>query len=229
MLKNRLAKVILLVLLFVVVLSAGSVVFAEDTYRIVKADCLNIRQQASTDATVVGMVPYAGKVKILGLEPDWARVSYEGIEGYVARRYLVVPSEFVYKMPSRGTSVTSKGDAVAEFAKKYLGVPYVYGGTSPNGFDCSGLVYYVYKQFGVTLNRVAADQMANGAAVSVAEMRPGDIVGFHNKSGYVNHIGIYVGGGMMIHAPQSGETVRLESVVTGNYSRRISGVRRIFN
>ena len=95
--------------------------------------------------------------------------------------------------------------------------------------DCSGFVYYVYQQFGVTLNRVAADQMSNGVAVSVSDMRPGDIVGFHNKSGYVNHIGIYVGGGMMIHAPQSGETVRFESVVTGNYSLRINGVRRIFN
>ncbi len=229
MLKNKLVRIFLLMLTSVVILSFGNVSYADDsTYRIVKATSLNIRQEASTSSQIVGSVPYAGKVKILWLEPEWARISYEGIEGYVSRQYLVVPSQFVSNLPSRGASVSSKGQAVVELAKQYLGTPYVYGGASPSGFDCSGFVYYVYKQFGVTLNRVAADQMTNGTWVSASEMAPGDIIGFKNSSGYVNHVGIYVGGGMMIHSPQSGETVRFESVVTGNYSMRIAAVRRIF-
>ena len=229
MLKNKLVRIFLLMLTFVVILSFGNVSYADDsTYRIVKATSLNIRQEASTSSQIVGSVPYAGKVKILWLEPEWARISYEGIEGYVSRQYLVVPSQFVSNLPSRGASVSSKGQAVVELAKQYLGTPYVYGGASPSGFDCSGFVYYIYKQFGVTLNRVAADQMTNGTWVSASEMAPGDIIGFKNSSGYVNHVGIYVGGGMMIHSPQSGETVRFESVVTGNYSMRIAAVRRIF-
>lgn len=226
--KNKICNFFVFILVIVILSSTLVVNATEDTYRIVKATSLNIREQASTSSAVLGQVPYAGRVKILWLEPEWARISYNGTEGYVSRQYLVVPSQFV-DLSSRGTVVSSKGQAVAEYAKQFLGVPYVYGGASPSGFDCSGFVYYVFQQFGVTLNRVASDQMSNGTWVSFSEAKPGDIIGFHNSSGYVNHIGIYVGNGMMIHAPQTGETVRYESVVTGNYSRRISAVRRIFN
>lgn len=227
--KTKFFRIITAVFVIIAILSTTYAVFAdEDTYRIVKATSLNIREQASTSSAVLGQVPYAGRVKILWLEPEWARISYGDIEGYVSRQYLVVPSQFV-ELTSRGTSVSSKGQAVAEYAKQYLGTPYVYGGASPSGFDCSGFVYYVYKQFGVTLNRVANDQMVNGTWVPFSDIQPGDIIGFKNSSGYVNHVGIYVGNGMMIHSPQTGENVRYESVVSGNYSLRIAAVRRIFN
>ena len=81
---------------------------------------------------------------------------------------------------------------------------------------------------GVTLNRVAADQMTNGTWVPKNALQPGDIVGFANRSGYINHVGIYVGNGMMIHSPQTGEFVRYESIVTGNYANRLTCGRRIF-
>ena len=227
--KSRIIKTILSVFIVISIILPTLTTFAsEDTYRIVKATSLNIREQASTSSRILGQVPYAGRVKILWLEPDWARVSYGEIEGYVSREYLVVPSQFV-DLSSRGGAVSSKGQAVVEYAKQFLGVPYRYGGTSPKGFDCSGFVYYVYKQFGITLNRVANDQMVNGTWVPFSEARPGDIIGFKNSSGYVNHVGIYVGNGMMIHSPQTGENVRYESVVSGNYSLRIAAVRRIFN
>ena len=227
--KFKIFKIFTAILVVTAILLSMCTVFAnDDTYRIVKATLLNIREEANTNSRVLGQVPYAGKVKILWLEPEWARVSYGSIEGYVSRQYLVVPSQFV-ELSSRGSAVSSKGQAVAELAKQYLGTPYVYGGASPSGFDCSGFVYYIYKQFGVTLNRVANDQMVNGTWVPFSEAMPGDIIGFKNSSGYVNHVGIYVGNGMMIHSPQSGETVRYESVVSGNYSLRIAAVRRIFN
>lgn len=228
-LKIKLLKILMLTFVLSACVCAFDVAFADDDlYRTVKADILNMREQASTGASVVGQVPYGAQVKILWLEPEWARVTYGGTEGYVSRQYLVVPSEFVSKLPSRGAEVSSKGQAVVETAKQYLGIPYVYGGTSPSGFDCSGFVYYVYKQFGVTLNRVAADQMTNGKWVPFSEIQPGDIIGFKNSSGYVNHVGIYAGNGMMIHSPQTGETVRYESVTSGNYSLRVAAVRRIF-
>ena len=227
--KTKILRVLSTIFVITIFLSISTVSFAENDaiYRIVKATSLNIRQQASTSSQIVGQVPYAGKVKILWLEPDWARITYNGTEGYVAREYLVVPSEFK-ALPSRSEGILSKGQAVAEFAKQYIGVPYSYGGSSPRGFDCSGFVYYVYKQFGVTLNRVANDQMTNGRWVPFSEIAPGDIIGFKNSSGYVNHVGIYVGNGMMIHSPQTGEYVRYESVVSGNYANRMAAVRRIF-
>ena len=132
------------------------------------------------------------------------------------------------EMPSRGDAVSSRGQAVVELAKQYLGTPYRYGGAAPGGFDCSGFVYYIYSQMGVTLNRVAADQMTNGTWVDKGNLQPGDIVGFTNSSGYINHVGIYAGNGMMIHSPQTGDVVKFESIVTGNYAGRLTCGRRIF-
>ena len=162
----------------------------------VTASLLNIRKAATTSSAIVGQIPNGQKVGIRWLEKGWARITYNGIEGYVSLDYLKVVNE---PLPSRGQAVSSKGQAVVEAAKKYLGVPYVYGGTSPSGFDCSGFVYYIYKSMGVTLNRVAADQMRNGTWVAPNALQPGDIIGFTNKSGYVSHVGIYVGGGQMLH------------------------------
>ncbi|MEG1879930.1 MAG: C40 family peptidase, partial [Oscillospiraceae bacterium] len=125
----------------------------------------------------------------------------------------------------------NSGKAVIDIASKYLGIPYVYGGTTPSGFDCSGLVQYVYRELGYNLNRVAADQMNNGRAVSRAELQPGDIVGFYSSEGggYVGHIGIYAGDGMMIHAPRTGDVVKYASIDSSYYASRFAGGRRIIN
>ena len=123
---------------------------------------------------------------------------------------------------------STKGMAALEIAKSCLGIPYVYGGSSTSGFDCSGLVYYCYQQVGVTLNRVADDQMKNGVYVDKSELQPGDIIGFTSgDSSYISHVGIYAGNGMMIHAPQTGDVVKYESLLTGSYSLRYAGARRI--
>lgn len=120
-------------------------------------------------------------------------------------------------------------DGVAAAALKHaldaIGTPYSWGGESPGGFDCSGLVFWAYGLEGVTLPRVADDQARVGYPVSRAELRPGDAVFFADSSGYVHHMGLYVGGNRFVHAPQSGETVRLETI-TGHYARQYAGARR---
>ncbi len=101
-------------------------------------------------------------------------------------------------------------EAVA-IAQKYLGVPYVWGGASPSGFDCSGLVMYVYAQIGIGLSHGATDQQRASHPVSISNLQPGDLVFFGNAS-YSHHVGIYVGGGTMIHAPHTGTVVQYGSI-----------------
>jgi cell wall-associated NlpC family hydrolase len=104
-------------------------------------------------------------------------------------------------------SSTLGGQAVA-IAEQYLGVPYVWGGASPDGFDCSGLVMYVYGQLGVSLPHNAAAQYAMLPHVPTSDLEPGDLVFFYG----LGHVGIYIGGGMMIHAPHTGAVVEIASI-----------------
>jgi peptidoglycan DL-endopeptidase CwlO len=104
-------------------------------------------------------------------------------------------------------SSTLGGQAVA-IAEQYLGVPYVWGGASPSGFDCSGLVMYVYSQLGVSLPHNAASQYASLPHVPTSDLEPGDLVFFYG----LGHVGIYVGDGMMIHAPHTGTVVQFASI-----------------
>ena len=98
----------------------------------------------------------------------------------------------------------SSGQAIADYACQYVGYNYVYGAESPEeGFDCSGLVWYVYQQFGYSLNRTAAAQAYNGVHVELDAIEPGDILCFYNQGSYIGHCGIYIGGGNYVHAQDS--------------------------
>jgi cell wall-associated NlpC family hydrolase len=116
-------------------------------------------------------------------------------------------------------SSTLGGQAVA-IAEQYLGVPYVWGGASPSGFDCSGLVMYVYAQLGVELPHNALAQYEALPHVPLSDIEPGDLV-FFNGFG---HVGIYVGNGTMIHAPHTGTVVQFGSI---NDEGSIAGVARV--
>lgn len=118
------------------------------------------------------------------------------------------------------------GPRAVSLAQGQLGTRYVWGGSAPGGFDCSGLVYWVYGQLGVKLPRVAEDQGAVGTPVGDGDLRPGDAAFFADSSGYVHHEGIYIGGGAMIHAPSTGDVVKVERVDVGYYARQYAGARR---
>ena len=111
---------------------------------------------------------------------------------------------------------------VVGIAMHYLGVPYVWGGSSPRGFDCSGLVSYVFAQIGVSLPHSSYSQFGMGASVSISDLQPGDLVFFTGAS----HVGIYIGGGQFIHAPHTGDVVKISSL-SGYYSSNFAGGRRI--
>jgi peptidoglycan DL-endopeptidase CwlO len=120
------------------------------------------------------------------------------------------------------TPPPSKYGGVVGIAMQYLGVPYVYGGASPSGFDCSGLVMYVFGQIGVSLPHNAAAQYGYGMPVSRDQLQAGDLVFFDG----LGHVGIYVGGGSFIHAPHTGDVVKISSM-TGWYASAFVGARRL--
>jgi cell wall-associated NlpC family hydrolase len=105
------------------------------------------------------------------------------------------------------------GPQAVAIAKRYLGIPYVWGGSTPTGgFDCSGLVMYVYRQLGVTLDHYAAWQFLEGTRIAPQDLQPGDLVFFEPKSDGPGHVGMYVGDGKMINAPHTGDVVRIVSI-----------------
>jgi peptidoglycan DL-endopeptidase CwlO len=112
---------------------------------------------------------------------------------------------------------------VVGIAMQYLGVPYVWGGASPGGFDCSGFVMYVYAQVGVSLPHNAAAQYGYGVPVSRDQLQPGDLVFFNG----LGHMGMYIGGGQFIHAPHTGDVVKISSLSDSWYASTYVGARRI--
>jgi peptidoglycan DL-endopeptidase CwlO len=114
--------------------------------------------------------------------------------------------------PSRGSGASYSSDALISYAAQFQGTPYVWGATGPDSFDCSGFTKYVYAHFGINLPRVSCDQAEVGTYVSKDDLQPGDLVFFKSGSNPVHHVGIYVGNGSYIHAPRTGDVVKISSL-----------------
>jgi len=121
------------------------------------------------------------------------------------------------------TAPPTQYSGVVGIAMQYLGVPYVWGGSTPGGFDCSGFVMYVYSQVGVSLPHYTGAQWGMGVPVSESDLQPGDLVFFDG----LGHVGIYIGGGEFIHSPHTGDVVRIDSLSEGWYASTYDGARRI--
>lgn len=93
-----------------------------------------------------------------------------------------------------------------------IGTPYVYGGASPGGFDCSGLIYWAYQQMGRSVPRTATAQMQASQRIPLSALQPGDLVFYDGNDSSINHIAVYVGGGQVVHAPHTGSTVKYDSL-----------------
>jgi cell wall-associated NlpC family hydrolase len=145
-----------------------------------------------------------------------ARISSNGVAVLNASAGAVTQPAPVYAPPP------AKYGGVVGIAMQYLGIPYVYGGASPSGFDCSGLVMYVFGQIGVSLPHNAAAQYGYGMPVSRDQLQAGDLVFFNG----LGHVGIYIGGGQFIHAPHTGDVVKISSL-SGWYSSTWVGARRL--
>lgn len=146
-----------------------------------------------------------------------------------------VPVDFKYKAAQRSTAKEKAymaenpiSQSLIDTAAEYLGIPYVWGGTTPSGFDCSGFVQYVCRQNGISIERVADDQLKkSGKSVSKSQLQPGDLV-FFGSGNYATHVGMYVGDGMMIHSPSTGKSIMYTSIESGYYSSRYIGAKRVY-
>lgn len=192
-----------------------------DKHMMVTASGLNIRSSWSKDSTLLGTVNYGADLTVTGLcENGWVQVVYQGQTGYVNGEYVADYEEV-------DNSVSSGAVDIANYALQFVGCPYVYGGTSPSGFDCSGLVYYCFGQYGISLKRTADDQMNyNGTAVSRSNLQVGDLV-FFGYGSYADHVGIYIGNNNFVHAANPSSGVRISSMDETYYVNKYLGARRI--
>jgi peptidoglycan DL-endopeptidase CwlO len=149
-----------------------------------------------------------------------------------ARERLAAPQPLIPELSGTAPSAAppsalpqappSRYGGVVGIAMQYLGVPYVYGGSTPAGFDCSGFIMYVFAQIGVSLPHNAAAQYGYGTPVDRSQLQPGDLVFFNG----LGHAGIYIGGGSFIHAPHTGDVVKISSL-SGWYSSTWVGAKRL--
>lgn len=122
----------------------------------------------------------------------------------------------------------AKGSMILRIAQSHIGTPYRYGGDSPQGFDCSGLVQYSHKNAGIAIPRTAHDQYKAATPVRMAELQPGDVIFFRQNFRRVSHVGIYAGQGKFIHAPNSGKRVKLTALTNPYWSKRIVQTGRFY-
>lgn len=196
----------------------------------VTGNYVNIRSEPNTDCKVLGQVSIGATVELVSLNDGWYAIKRNGISGYIRADYVRV------SVP--GTSVTATassaiGNDIVQTALGCLGVPYVYGGASMKGFDCSGFTMYVFKQHGYSLPHTATGQWNNsGVYVSKEDLQPGDLVLFcdpaHSRGKACSHVGIYIGDGQFIHASSgSGKKIQINSLSENYYSRYYVGAKRV--
>lgn len=120
----------------------------------------------------------------------------------------------------------SLGTQLARTATEMIGVPYVYGGTTPDGFDCSGLVYYSYQQAGMKVPRTSQEQYRAARRISLSKAKPGDLLFFRGDR-KISHVAIYIGNGYFVHAPSSGKTVSVASINDTYYREHFDRAGRL--
>lgn len=184
---------------------------------------VRMRAAAGTDSEIVRVTTYGESVEILGVDGEWYKVSAGGQTGYIRGDYV----SFTEPDPSQAPASSSIGEQIVAFAEQFLGTPYVWAGSSPSGFDCSGFVSYVFKNFGYTVNRTAASMYTNGVAVDKSELQIGDAVFFASSSESIGHVGIYIGDGEFIHSSSGCGYVTISGLDESYYSRMYVGARRI--
>lgn len=196
---------------------------------VVNADALKIRTQPNTDSEVMTVVPMGAELDYIETIDGWHKILVDDEEAYVSADYAdvvealgtaVTMSELLY-----GQGVSDVRVDLVEYAKQFLGNPYVWGGTSlTKGADCSGFVLSVFKNYGISLSHSSRAQAGEGTKISMDEAKPGDLIFYGNGSGTINHVAIYIGGGQVIHASSPRTGIKISKY---NYRSPVKVVRVI--
>lgn len=187
---------------------------------IITGSVVNIRKAPGTENEIIGKLCADAKVKITGIDGEWLKISHDSSVGYVHGDYIKPCSAESGNSGSSAAAPSSKASSLISYANGYLGVPYVRGGSSPKGFDCSGFTQYVFKKFGVTLPRTAASQAGSCASVARDSLKSGDLVFFRSPSTTkIAHVGIYIDGGRFIHSSSPGDVVKTDTLTSGYYDK----------
>lgn len=170
----------------------------------VNADMLMVREEPNTDCTILTRVAEGEELEVVEPLDGWVKINIDDKTGYVCADYVdiykTLPKGVTLKELSYGNGVSNTAIDLIEYAKQFLGNPYVWGGTSlTNGTDCSGFTMRVFQHFGYSLNRTSREQAYNGRRVSLSDIQPGDLL-FYNRGGSIGHVAIYIGNGQIIHA-----------------------------
>ena len=174
-----------------------------------------LRTGKSKKAKVLKTLKVGTAVTVYGTSGSWRKVSVAGKTGYVPKQYVYINTN----APALTGSTYEKGQTVAKFAQRFVGNPYVWGGTDLNrGADCSGFIGSVYRSFGYKLPRSSSELRSAGRKVSYSQKQPGDIICYNG------HVAMYIGNGRIVHASSRKTGIKISS--RANY-RKIVCVRRI--
>ena len=198
-------------------------------YKYINSSTLNVRKGPDTETKKVATVQAGDKVQFLETKGEWSRIkTSSNVEGYVKTKYVVNSQTQVSRAAESAPQPHNADLAtqVLEYAQKYLGVKYVYGGGTPKGFDCSGFTRYVFAHFNIDVPRSAAEYYSTGTKISRNDIKPGDLVlldrYWNNELG---HVGIYMGNDKFIHASSKKGKVVIAKL--SEYSGTLLGIRRV--
>ena len=193
---------------------------------VVGGDGLKVREQPSLNTPVITFVSKGEELIVLDQLDGWVKVDLDGEEAYVSADYVTVEDRLQTAVTMKDLlqeyGVQSTRAQLVEYAKQFIGNRYVWGGVSlTNGVDCSGFTMQIYKRYGVSLPHHAASQANYGTRVTAETIRPGDLI-FYSKGGRINHVGIYIGNGQVLHASSPRTGIKISNMYYRTPARMIS-------
>lgn len=200
------------------------------TIATVTVDSLKVRAEANTESEVITLVPRGEELEVAESEGEWVKVYLDDEEVYVFAEFVQVDAKLNTAITMTellyGQGVSDVRVDLCQYAKEFLGNPYVWGGTSlTKGADCSGYVLSIFKKYGVSLPHSSRAQANCGTKISLAEAKPGDLV-FYGNGKSINHVAIYIGGGQVIHASSPKTGIRISNA---SYRTPIKVVRILYD